>query len=62
MKGTDGSVLPYDKDGNPLKPDGTPLPTDNNGKVVPLNPDGGVKVYNAIYLYTNMILAIRLPI
>ena len=44
MKDRDGNDVPYDKNGNPLRPDGTLLPTGNKGKVVPLNPDGSVKV------------------
>ena len=44
VKGPDGTILPYDKDGNPLKPDGTPHLIGSNGQVLPLNPDGSVKV------------------
>ena len=51
VKGQGGKVLPYDKDGNPLKPDGTPLPIGNNGQIIPLNPDGSVKVYTQTIPY-----------
>jgi hypothetical protein len=56
VKGLDGKVQPDDKNGNPLKPDGTILPTGNNGNVLPLNPDGSVKVYNNILIFQTCLL------